>query len=129
MGSQCALLKDTTRCRQCGSNSGPLDSESDALQLCHRDPNPHINKSLWIQHDEAIGFNSVWTFNRLWLMTLLKASMIFDYVKWIPFRLNQFSLNDIWSHTTFTGYIRYSVEYEQYSNIHVQNCVETVDFC
>ena len=59
MGSQCALLKDTTRCRQCGSNSGPLDSESDALQLCHRDPNPHINTSLWIQHDEAVGFNSV----------------------------------------------------------------------
>ena len=59
MGCQCALLKDSTRRRQCGSNSGPLDSESDALQLCHRDPNPHINTSLWIQHDEAIGFNSV----------------------------------------------------------------------
>ena len=40
VGNQCALLKDTTRCRQCGSNSGPLDSESDALQLCHRDPIP-----------------------------------------------------------------------------------------
>ena len=59
VGSQCALLKDTTRCRQCGSNSGPLNLKSDALQLCHRDPNPHINTSLWIQHDEAIGFNSV----------------------------------------------------------------------
>ena len=23
------------------------------MQLCHRDPNTHINTSLWIQHDEA----------------------------------------------------------------------------
>ena len=75
---------------------------------------------------QVFGFNMMkqsastlfWTFNRLWLMTLLKASIIFDYVKWIPFRSNQFSLNDIWLHTTITGSIRYSVEYEQYSNIH-----------
>ena len=54
VGSKYALLNDTTRCRQCGSNSEPLDSESDALQLCHRDPNPQVYTSLLIQHDEAI---------------------------------------------------------------------------
>ena len=31
VGSKCVLLKDTTRCCL-----GPLDSESDALPLCHR---------------------------------------------------------------------------------------------
>ena len=36
LGSQCVLLKDTTWCCLCGSNPGPLDSESDALPLHHR---------------------------------------------------------------------------------------------
>ena len=81
MGNQCALLKATTRFRQCGSKSGPLDSESGALQLCHRDPNPHINTSLWIQHDEAIGFNSVLD---------IKSPVVNDIAKNInDFRLRQ----------------------------------------
>ena len=37
-GSKCALLKDTTRCRIWGSNPGPLDSEFDALPICHHAP-------------------------------------------------------------------------------------------
>ena len=36
VGSQCVLLKDTTRCRLWGSNPGPLNSVSDALPPRHR---------------------------------------------------------------------------------------------
>ena len=36
VGSKCVLFMDTTRCRLWRSNPGPLDSESDALQLHHR---------------------------------------------------------------------------------------------
>ena len=37
-GSECALVKDTTRYHQLGSNQGPLDSESDTLPVRHRAP-------------------------------------------------------------------------------------------
>ena len=53
----------------------PLDSESDALQLCHRDPNPHMYTSLWTHYDEAIGFNSSLDIKSPVVMTLLKASV------------------------------------------------------
>ena len=85
--------------------------------------------SLWIQHDEAIGFNSNF-FKHLIACGNGTAKRINDFS--ITSSGRRFvEINSVVTifgrHTTFTGSIRYLVEYEQYSNVHVQNCIEIVN--
>ena len=125
--SSTLVVNESYSMTQHGVASADRTHDLSIRNLMHCDPIPQIYTSLWIQHDEAIGF----FFRHLIACGNGTAKSISEFSitssgrRFVEFNLLHVHL----SHMTLAGSIRYSVEYEQYSNVHVQNHVEIVNNC